>query len=76
MTRNTLLKILNLLLGLLMLNQVLTGFFHGSFSHEAYELLHEGGGVALAVVTVLHLIMNWNWIKISYFGGGAGSRRN
>ncbi len=73
MTLNSALKILNLIIGLLFLNQFLTGVFHDSISDEIYELLHEGGGLTLTALIVLHLILNWGWIKASYFRKGKGA---
>lgn len=70
MTRNTLLKILNPVLGLLVVNQILTGLLADELfklSPNAFEILHEDGGLVLAVLIVLHLILNWNWIKTTYF---------
>ena len=73
MTRNSALKILNPIIGLLMLNQLLTSVFHESISNEIYELLHGGGGLALTALIVLHLILNWGWIKTSYFKKSKGA---
>jgi hypothetical protein len=44
-----------------------SGFFSGALPHEAFEILHEGGGIALAILVLLHLILNWNWVKATYF---------
>lgn len=67
MKRNTILKIINPLLAVLVLSQILTGMLGDNLPHEAFELLHEGGGYALAVVAALHLALNWNWVKSTYF---------
>ena len=67
MKRNTLLKIINPVLALLVINQILTGLFGHSLSHEAFEILHKDGGFVLAGVAALHLILNWNWVKANYF---------
>jgi hypothetical protein len=70
MNRNTLLKILNPVLGFLVVNQILTGLLADELfklSPNAFEILHEDGGIVLAVLVVLHLILNWNWIKANYF---------
>jgi hypothetical protein len=67
MKRNTMLKIINPILGLFFLNQILTGFFHKFLSYELFELIHQGGGVILLFTTTLHLILNWNWVKANYF---------
>ena len=66
MKRSTLLKVVNLVLAVLFLNQVLTGLFHSALPHEAYEVLHEGGGIAFAIAGLLHLILNWNWVKANF----------
>ena len=71
MKRNVFLKILNPILGLLMLNQILTGLFSEHLSREAFEVLHEGGGMLLTVGVVLHVILNWNWVKANFFKGSS-----
>ena len=65
MKSNTILKILNPILGILFLNQIFTGFFHDSLSHEAFEILHEGGGILLTIAVILHVTLNWNWIRVN-----------
>ena len=67
MKRNTALKALNPIIAILLVNQLLSGFFSGSISHAAFEIRHEGGGIVLAIAILLHVILNWNWIKSSYF---------
>lgn len=71
MKRNALLKILNPILAVLFVNQVTTGALHGYLSEEAYEILHEGSGVVFAVAALLHVIMNWNWVKANFLKGKA-----
>ncbi len=66
MKQSTKLKIVNPLLALLLLNQVLTALFSDFIPHEAYETIHGGGGFALTIVAVLHLIFNWNWVKANF----------
>ncbi len=67
MKRNSILKILNPILAVLFLNQILTGILHDAIPKEAYEFLHEGGGISLAVAAVLHVILNWNWVKANLY---------
>ena len=69
MTRNTALKILNPIMGVLVISQITTGLTGGSLPHEVFEIVHEGGGISLAVASVLHLILNWNWIRANYLSG-------
>lgn len=67
MKRNDALKIVNPILALLVANQILTGLFKHSLPHEGFEILHEGGGICLAIIAALHLILNWNWVKANFF---------
>ena len=67
MKRNTMLKILNPILGVLLVNQILTGMFNEILSRESFEIVHEGGDIVFAVVATLHVILNWNWVKAMFF---------
>ena len=66
MKKQKLLKILNPILLVLMINQLASGFLGHSMSHEAFEMLHKNGGKILAAAVLLHLILNWNWVKATY----------
>ena len=61
------LKIINLVLGVLLINQVLVGLLHHMLPHRVFEVMHEGGGIVFAIVAVLHVILNWNWVKANFF---------
>lgn len=70
MTKNSVLKIINPILGILLVNQALTGIFADKIfarSPEAFEVLHEGGGYLFAALCVLHVILNWAWVKANFF---------
>ncbi len=67
MKRNTMLKIVNPILGILVVNQILTGLLGETLPPKAFEIMHEDGGFVLAIVAALHLILNWNWVKANYF---------
>ena len=67
MKKNTAHKILTPILLVLIVNQMATGVFGRELSREAFEFLHKGGGIALACLAVVHLILNFSWIKASYF---------
>ena len=66
MKKNTVLKIVNPILGVLLVNQVLMGLMHDMLPHEVFEVFHEGGGIVFAIVAILHVILNWNWIKANF----------
>jgi hypothetical protein len=67
MRKNTVLKILNLILLVLFVNQVVTVLFLTKLSHEAFVLFHKGGGAILLGLILVHFILNFNWVKASYF---------
>ena len=67
MNKNTILKILIPIQGVLILSQVTTAYLHDSLSHEAFETVHIGGGTVLVLCVVAHVALNWSWVKASYF---------
>ena len=67
MKKNTALKIINPILLILFISQAVTGLFHMKLSPETFEALHEGGGTILIGLVIIHLILNFNWIKAIYF---------
>ena len=60
------LRILNPVLAVLILNQACTGIIHGVFSHQAYEVVHGGGGVVLVIAALLHVLLNWGWVRANF----------
>jgi len=66
MTRTTALKIVNPVLGVLVFSQVLSGLLGAALPPDAFETLHEGGGILLGIVALLHLALNWNWVRATY----------
>jgi anthranilate/para-aminobenzoate synthase component II len=67
MKRTRALKIVIPLLGICLINQVVTGLIHGKIPDETYEVLHGGGGILLALAALIHAVLNWNWISANYF---------
>jgi hypothetical protein len=67
MKRNTALKILNPVLFLFFINQLITVIFRNSFPREMFGVFHKTGGRILIGLVVLHIILNFNWIKANYF---------
>ena len=66
MKKQTLLKIVNPILGILFLNQLITGFLFEHMDYETFEMLHGWGGALLGVFALLHVILNWSWIKANF----------
>jgi uncharacterized membrane protein len=67
MKRNTFHKILNPILVILALNQAGTAIFAEELPHEAFEVLHQGGGFVFLALIALHFILNFNWVKANFF---------
>jgi protein-S-isoprenylcysteine O-methyltransferase Ste14 len=66
MNKNKANKALVPILAILVINQMLSGMFGMSLSPGAFNVLHRGGAMALLVAAVLHVILNWTWIRAIY----------
>lgn len=67
MTKSRALKILNPILGLLVLSQMLSGMFGMQIPHQLFAIIHKKGAYLLLTAIILHVWLNWNWIKSAYF---------
>ncbi|HOV33319.1 MAG TPA: DUF4405 domain-containing protein [Candidatus Hydrogenedens sp.] len=67
MKKSKMLKITNIVLLLLFVNQALSGLFNDFISRGLFELLHEFGGIVLIITVLIHLILNWGWIRSTFF---------
>jgi len=65
MNKQKMLKIVNPVLGLLLVNQAVTGIMHDSLPHEAFEILHMGG-LLLVLLAAVHVWLNWSWVKANF----------
>jgi hypothetical protein len=68
MRKNGALKIVNPVIALLLLCQICTAMLMITLGSEIFETIHKTGGILLAAGGLLHLSLNWNWVKASYFG--------
>lgn len=68
MRKTGVLKIVNPVIALLLLCQVCTALLMITLGDEIFETIHKTGGILLAAGALLHLSLNWNWVKASYFG--------
>lgn len=73
MKKNKVLKILNPILGVLLINQVLIGLMARILPYRVFEVLHKGGGIVFAIIAILHVILNWSWIKANFFRKASGT---
>jgi len=65
--KNQILKILNPIIGLLVLNQAITSSLNDYFPKKLFEFVHGGGGLLLVTGVTVHVIMNWKWVQTTYF---------
>lgn len=70
MNKRTLLKIVNVLLAILILNQATSAFLHDFLPEDAFEFFHEGGGVTLFIIALIHVYLNWAWVKSNILSSG------
>jgi hypothetical protein len=66
MAKNKMLKLLNPILAILILTQALSALLADHLSHDVFEVVHEGGGVVLVLGIVLHVILNFAWVRTTY----------
>jgi len=67
MAKNKALKIVNVVLLVLLVNQAATGILARKVSHEVFEWGHERAAFVLLAAAAVHLVLNWNWVKANYF---------
>lgn len=65
--KNFFLKILNPMLFVVVVFQLSVGFGHSFVGREWFGPLHKNGAIAVAVLAFIHLVLNFGWIKASYF---------
>lgn len=69
MNKRNLLKLVNILLAILILNQATTGLLHGIVPRDMFEVLHEGGGITIFITALVHVYLNWAWVKANLLSG-------
>jgi len=75
MEKNTVLKVVNPVLAVLILNQPFSGFLYSWTDWGAFETLHVGGGILLLIVSAIHLMLNWKWVQVNLLSNGKKHKR-
>ena len=52
--------------GLLLLSQLATGLNYARIPWTVYQVVHFGGGVLLAVLVIVHVVINRDWLQKAY----------
>jgi len=66
MNKKKALSIVNLLLLVFFLWTMITAFLHDLMSPELYQNVHPIGGFLFSVTSVIHIFLNWSWIKSNF----------
>jgi hypothetical protein len=63
MKKTTALKIVNPIIGLLFVSQSVTGVFGQIIPYDINGPIHKFGGYLFIAFVIIHIILNWSWIK-------------
>ena len=67
MRRNIILRVLNTALVVFFINQAATAIFLDYLPGWAFNIFHRGGGAVLLSLIFVHVILNINWFRVSFF---------
>ncbi len=67
MKKNTLHKILTPILFVMIINQLVTALLSDKMSARTFEIIHQDAGYVLVGLVLVHVLLNFTWIKASYF---------
>jgi hypothetical protein len=70
MIKKKLLKYTNVVIAVLILNQLLSGLFNKVLPYKVFQTLHTGCGILLSVGVIVHVVLNWGWVKSTFFRKG------
>jgi hypothetical protein len=59
-------KIVNLVLLILVINQLAGGEFYHKISPTLFKWGHKRAAILIAIFIFIHLLTNWKWIKANY----------
>ena len=66
MDKSATLRIVNPLLGILLLNQPFSIILGALTGWEAFEALHTVGGISLLILAGIHVMLNWGWVRMNF----------
>jgi hypothetical protein len=74
--KNTFLKMTNPILAAAFLYQIATGLLHGIIPRESFGTIHVSGAVFLIIFAIVHLMLNWSWVKANFLTDSKTGRGN
>jgi len=66
MNRTNMLKYINPVIAILIVSQLISALLSDILSKEIFEAWHKGGGLLLFIGILVHLVLNWRWVKSTY----------
>jgi hypothetical protein len=66
MYKPRLLKIVNAVLFVCIVNQIATGLLSDLANKDVFEILHPVGGILTALMAAAHVFLNWAWVKSNF----------
>jgi hypothetical protein len=70
MNKKSGLKFINIVIAIMILSQIATGLSGELIGKEAFEVLHKGGAFILFTGVIIHVILNWGWVKSAFSSKG------
>ena len=70
MNKPKLLKSINITLASFVLLLIITVFLHDFIDYTIFSKLHPIIGMLFILCVIIHVILNWNWVKNSLFNKG------
>ncbi len=61
------LKIINIIMFFVIFGILISALSHDFIPEEIFENVHPVAGFTLVIFVILHLILNWSWVKSNYF---------
>jgi len=66
MNRINMLKYINPIIAILIVSQLMSALLSDILPQEIFEAWHKGGGLLLFIGILVHLVLNWGWVKSTY----------
>jgi drug/metabolite transporter (DMT)-like permease len=60
------LKYINPIIAILIVSQLMSALLSDILPKETFEVWHKGGGLLLFIGIIVHLVLNWGWVKSTY----------
>jgi len=66
MNRAKILEYINPIIAILIVSQLISALLSDILPQEIFEAWHKGGGLLLFIGIIVHLVLNWAWVKSTY----------